>query len=293
MCVTVGIPLIDSGTEGYEGRVEQFEKGRTSCYDCTPKATRKTYPICTIRSTPDKPVHCIVWAKELHKLLVGPAQQSMLYEAEGGEGGSTETATGDAAAAAAAQDTSEAAYMHAVARPTTFDEASIEQYARGVFEAMFHAEIEKKLSMRLEAYKVAGRVPVPLSLDAALSSAQAESTAGAVAELPEQRVLSVAESAKLFLHAIKEYFTVSGFVSSQDAHCCSSHTICCAQDPGLRSGLGHLEFDKDTPTDLNLVTAASNLRAHIFGYGRVARGRIGCELHAALCAVFHCSLDGT
>ena len=36
------------------------------------EAPPQGYPICTIRSTPDKPVHCIVWAKELFKLLFGP-----------------------------------------------------------------------------------------------------------------------------------------------------------------------------------------------------------------------------
>lgn len=29
-------------------------KGRTECYECQPKPTRKTYPVCTITSTPSK-----------------------------------------------------------------------------------------------------------------------------------------------------------------------------------------------------------------------------------------------
>ena len=38
----------------------------TECFECAPKQSRtKTYPVCTIRNTPDKPIHCIVWAKEL------------------------------------------------------------------------------------------------------------------------------------------------------------------------------------------------------------------------------------
>ena len=38
----------------------------TECFECAPKPSRaKTYPVCTIRNTPDKPIHCIVWAKEL------------------------------------------------------------------------------------------------------------------------------------------------------------------------------------------------------------------------------------
>ena len=34
-----------------------------ACYDCTEKQTPKTYPVCTIRSTPSTPIHCVVWAK--------------------------------------------------------------------------------------------------------------------------------------------------------------------------------------------------------------------------------------
>lgn len=29
----------------------------------TKSAQQKTYPVCTIRSTPSQPIHCIVWAK--------------------------------------------------------------------------------------------------------------------------------------------------------------------------------------------------------------------------------------
>ena len=40
-------------------------KGRTECFECQPKPVPKAYPVCTIRNTPDKPIHCIVWAKDL------------------------------------------------------------------------------------------------------------------------------------------------------------------------------------------------------------------------------------
>ena len=40
-------------------------KGHTECYECKPKRVPKTFPVCTIRNTPDKPIHCVVWAKEL------------------------------------------------------------------------------------------------------------------------------------------------------------------------------------------------------------------------------------
>lgn len=67
MCLAADVPLIESGTAGYEGQVELIKKGLSQCYECTPKAAQKTYPGCTIRNTPSEPIHCIVWAKHLFK----------------------------------------------------------------------------------------------------------------------------------------------------------------------------------------------------------------------------------
>jgi ubiquitin-like 1-activating enzyme E1 B len=45
----------------------------SECYECTPRPPPKGFPICTIRNTPDKPIHCIVWAKDLlFERLFGP-----------------------------------------------------------------------------------------------------------------------------------------------------------------------------------------------------------------------------
>ena len=38
-------------------------QGKTECYDCSAKEVPKSFPVCTIRSTPSQPIHCIVWAK--------------------------------------------------------------------------------------------------------------------------------------------------------------------------------------------------------------------------------------
>ena len=58
-------------------------KGETECFECQPKPTPKTYPVCTIRNTPDKPIHCIVWAKDLlFATLFGPQMASDLEEVE-------------------------------------------------------------------------------------------------------------------------------------------------------------------------------------------------------------------
>jgi len=79
--MAAGVPLVESGTAGYLGQVQPLLKvpehfgqcgcvvegfliqDRTECFDCVPKPTPTTFPVCTIRSTPSQPIHCIVWAK--------------------------------------------------------------------------------------------------------------------------------------------------------------------------------------------------------------------------------------
>jgi ubiquitin-like 1-activating enzyme E1 B len=63
MCLAADVPLIESGTTGFNGQVQVIKKGVTACYDCAPKETPKSFPVCTIRSTPSQPIHCIVWGK--------------------------------------------------------------------------------------------------------------------------------------------------------------------------------------------------------------------------------------
>ena len=50
-------------------------KGASECYECMPRQAPKGFPICTIRNTPDKDIHCIVWAKDLlFERLFGPPE---------------------------------------------------------------------------------------------------------------------------------------------------------------------------------------------------------------------------
>lgn len=59
----LSLPLIESGTAGFDGYMQPIIPGKTECFECTKKETPKTFPVCTIRSTPSQPIHCIVWAK--------------------------------------------------------------------------------------------------------------------------------------------------------------------------------------------------------------------------------------
>lgn len=70
--VRLRIPVIDAGTLGFKGNVHMIIPGETRCYSCEPKvSSKKAFPVCTIRMRPEKPIHCIVWAKMLFEVLFG------------------------------------------------------------------------------------------------------------------------------------------------------------------------------------------------------------------------------
>jgi ubiquitin-like 1-activating enzyme E1 B len=73
LCLASGVPLIEAGSTGYMGQSRVILKDLTECYECQKKEAPKVYPVCTIRSSPSTPVHCIQWAKLLYDLLFGPS----------------------------------------------------------------------------------------------------------------------------------------------------------------------------------------------------------------------------
>ena len=89
LCLAAEVPLVESGTTGYKGQVTVHERRTCACFECTEKPTPKSYPICTLRDTPDKPIHCVVYAKELlfSKLFGDVNTESDLDEQEAIEAG--------------------------------------------------------------------------------------------------------------------------------------------------------------------------------------------------------------
>ncbi|ANZ77608.1 BA75_05143T0 [Komagataella pastoris] len=83
MALFINKPLIESGTTGLKGQVQPIYPYLTECFECTAKETPKTFPICTIRSTPSKPIHCITWAKNfLFAQLFGEESEEELNPAD-------------------------------------------------------------------------------------------------------------------------------------------------------------------------------------------------------------------
>lgn len=230
LCLATDRPLVESGTTGYLGQVSVIKKGETECYECTDKVTQKVYPICTIRSTPDKMVHCIVWAKECYKLLFAKMEDSMLWEDPSNEEPSV--------------------FMPLVTRAAdmTFDGPTIAEYARNVFRGLFDLEIKKKLEMKV--YKTASKAPKPIVLEEILGATYVQEISLDDTEKTTQAkvwndrdVWTIAECAKRFMSCIARMLNTEQ----------------------SRSHLGSYEFDKDDAIAMEFVTAAANLRASVFG----------------------------
>lgn len=243
VCLSAGVPLIESGTEGYLGQVRAILKGKTQCYECNPPKPAKSYPICTIRNHPDKPVHCIAWAKELLFMKLFGGEETDLVDtsedaAEGADGAVAEEGTPSSAAAPSAAP---AADELPPAPPPLVREPgeSAAAFAKRVFTAVFQLDVERLLRMA-DLWKERSP-PTPLQL-AALDLPSAASLADV-----EQRVWTVAESASVFLDAIVRVLE------------------------GRADEVGAMKFDKDDPDALDFVTAAANLRATVFGIENKSR----------------------
>ncbi|KAK9916527.1 hypothetical protein WJX75_003754 [Coccomyxa subellipsoidea] len=277
LCLSAGIPLIESGTEGYLGQVTVHYRLKnaageathvTECFECAPKQSRnKTYPVCTIRNTPDKPIHCIVWAKELlfARLFGRPDQVTDLDENKNKEGEGDGKEEG----------------------PSVFlrqDGESADAYAARIFKRVFTEDIENVLKME-DLWKNRDP-PTPLRLDSILgqSSSAASDTHGAASNgtaaahsngglqaagdsackalglTDSHRVWNLRENAQVFLESIRQFLE------------------------GRPGEVGEAVFDKEDDLAVEFVTAASNLRAAAYGIPQQslfnAKGIAGNIIHA-------------
>eukprot|EP01053_Blabericola_migrator_P003031 Blabericola_migrator_1__3030@NODE_1881_length_3609_cov_112_322981_g1204_i0_p1_GENE_NODE_1881_length_3609_cov_112_322981_g1204_i0NODE_1881_length_3609_cov_112_322981_g1204_i0_p1_ORF_typecomplete_len627_score129_34ThiF/PF00899_21/8_5e56UBA_e1_thiolCys/PF10585_9/2_4e20UAE_UbL/PF14732_6/0_0001Shikimate_DH/PF01488_20/0_0042PglD_N/PF17836_1/0_55_NODE_1881_length_3609_cov_112_322981_g1204_i016963576 len=72
---TLDIPIIESGSTGHNGQAFPiWSAAGTECFDCRDQPVPETFPVCTVRLTPEKPEHCIAWARYLMELLYGPQE---------------------------------------------------------------------------------------------------------------------------------------------------------------------------------------------------------------------------
>ncbi|SPC61110.1 related to ubiquitin-like protein activating enzyme [Ustilago sp. UG-2017b] len=274
MCIAADVPLIESGTTGFLGQVQPIKRGLTECYDCVEKPTPKTFPVCTIRSTPSTPIHCIVWAK------------SWLFTQLFGSDDETEDAELDKAVAdgenaqqidSLRKEQREMRDIQAalVEAARNGEKEAVRKVAERIFNKVYKNDIERLLGME-EMWTHRPVKPVPLVFEDALkgeapaaaasssthdsapaasndaASALATATKPATAINPstlrDQRTLTLQDNVELFLSSV----TSLAIRSAAD----STHP---------------LSFDKDDDQALDFVTATSNLRSIVYHIDRKTR----------------------
>eukprot|EP00727_Mastigamoeba_balamuthi_P004338 m51a1_g13902 putative sumo-activating enzyme subunit 2 (622) ;mRNA; r:751841-753833 len=178
VCLAAGVPLLESATEGYMGHVNPIRGGATECFECQPRQAPKVYAVCTIRSNPTEPIHCITWAKMLFARLWGVQDDS--------------NAVTDLDKAPGAEDAQAAA---ARARGKAYD----------AFHRVFCADIRELASMT-KLWEGRRAPPAPITYDEALQLTEPPAGAGAGDEgpqgavrHPDQVVWSVAQCARAFV----------------------------------------------------------------------------------------------
>ncbi|KOS22638.1 Ubiquitin-activating enzyme E1-like protein [Escovopsis weberi] len=252
MCLAADVPLIESGTTGFNGQVQVIKKGITACYDCSPKETPKSFPVCTIRSTPSQPIHCIVWGKSY-----------LLNE--------DESAFDHSSDAENAQEIEELK-KESVALKNIREAMGKPEFQQLLFDKVFDADIERLRSV--EGMWKTRRAPEPLKYET-LSAQAANAMASKDDILADgQRVWSLQES-----------FVV--YNDSLDRLSKRMLDLKEANDPEAPDPM--ISFDKDDEDTLDFVAASANIRSTIFGIERKSRTREP-NPDCPVCGVFYTSV---
>ena len=228
-------------------------QGETECYDCNVKETPKTFPVCTIRSTPSQPIHCIVWAKSyLFTEIFGTSED------DAPELDHSEDAENSEEIAKLREETQELKKIR--------DSMGSDEFPRMVFEKVFQSDIERLRSME-DMWKT--RRP-PESLDFTTISQQASDVPDGMAQ-KDQHVWSVAENFAVFIDSMKR---LGGRLEELRAN------------PKNGNATPILTFDKDDVDTLDFVAASANLRSIIFGIESRSKFDIKRELAYLSCLLF-------
>lgn len=238
------------------GQVTVHIRGETACFECTPKPAPKSHPICTLRDTPDKPIHCIVYATD----LLFPR----LFSAD------------PAAVGGSDLDEEDAVELSAFTREKGEAAAA---FAARVFDFVFRHKISNLLTKEEMWEKRAKPSALPPFAElvpegAAAAAAGADPSLRALTACKAlkglgdpQQVWSVADAARVFVSSAAR-------ILERDA--------AAAAEAGVASGTD--KFDKDDALAVEFVTATALLRSSNYGIPVQslfdAKGMAGNIVHA-------------
>ncbi|KAF2680006.1 hypothetical protein K458DRAFT_312855 [Lentithecium fluviatile CBS 122367] len=235
MCLGADVPLIESGTTGFLGQVQAIRKGKSQCYDCTPKDAPKSFPVCTIRSTPTQPIHCIVWAKSYLFTEIFGTSEDDAPELDHSEDSENQKEIGNLR-------------KESQALKRIRETMGSAEFPRLVFDKVFKEDIDRLRSME-DMWK--NKTP-PVALDYDALSQEALGVGSAVAQ-KDQLEWTPAENFAVFLDSIRRL---------------SDRLEETRVNVDTRNSPPILTFDKDDVDTLDFVAASANLRSTVFGIDR-------------------------
>lgn len=250
LSLVAGVPLIESGSAGYLGQVGVILKGRTECYDCTPKANQKTFPSCTIRNTPSETIHCVVWAKSLFNQLFGESDpdDDVSPEMEEEVSDQQQALTNGINGSMKVSESNGNGGSHQPKEAEEPNRLSTRQFAeqkkyepKELFNKLFHEDVNYLLSMA-DLWKERKK-PVSIKFDDLISSGLGGSAAPS---RDTSTQWSISRWAEVFEESTQQLAQLYREASKQGRL---------------------LVWDKDDEAAMEFVAACANLRAHIFHIG--------------------------
>ncbi|KAG6093172.1 hypothetical protein E4U30_004571 [Claviceps sp. LM220 group G6] len=240
MCLAADVSLIESGTTGFNGQVQVIKKGTTACYDCTPKETPKSFPVCTIRSTPSQPIHCIVWGKSyLLNEVFGVSEDESAFDH-----------SHDAENASEIEDLR----RESAALKKIRDAVGTDEFPRMLFDKVYHSDIERLRSVE-DLWK-SRRRPDPL---------QYESLSAQATEVMASKDKILNDDQRIW--TLEENFVV--FKDSLDRLSRRMMELKRTKNPEQPDPA--ITFDKDDIDTLDFVASSANIRSTMFGIDRKSR----------------------
>ncbi|EEH42011.1 hypothetical protein PAAG_03932 [Paracoccidioides lutzii Pb01] len=285
-CVFFQKPLLESGTLGTKGNTQVILPWLTESYSSSQDPPEQSFPMCTLRSFPNRIEHTIAWARELFQTsFVGPPESVNLYLSQPDFLKTTLKQSGNE------KQTLEIIHSFLVTnKPLTFDDCIV--WARNQFEANFNNAIQQLLynfpkdsvtSNGTPFWSGPKRAPTPLKFDATNPTHFAFIVAAANLHAYNYGIKNLevdkGHYRKVLDDMIIPEFTPSSSVKIQanenepDPNAQPAFTdeeelqrsIAALPPPGSLAGfqLDVVEFEKDDDTNhhIDFITAASNLRA--------------------------------
>merc|ERR1712093_27360 len=235
MCLAADVPLIESGTTGFNGQVQVIKKGTTACYDCSPKETPKSFPVCTIRSTPSQPIHCIVWGKSYLLSEIFGASEEEAPELDHSEDSENAKEI-------------EKLRQEAQALKQIKEAMGTEAFPQLLFDKVYKDDIARLRSME-EMWKTR-RPPEPVDYASALEkAADAESRKQKILK-DGQKIWTLEENIVVFKDSLERLSRRMAEMKATAAEVTAEPVI---------------TFDKDDEDTLDFVAASANLRSIVFG----------------------------